>query len=236
MSNVKPCADCRHFQRYRPRTQILAGELGPVRQAVTAELSRLMQDERQTQDAEATMEVELERTDQIEWPHPPVMTDCCALRATEGVFQAYRLKNPDDVCDDHVRGAAPQTETCATCRHRVAGQGPARDKAMMEYMQHNADMAIVAGRPAGSELSSYITSVDARQALDVAQAYYHGRMVMRPPEYLAHCGRFSGPRAFIPCAVQNPHDRCAGWEPVGAAASDPPTGLFVAAADQKATS
>ena len=231
---MKHCADCRHFQRYQPRTQVLAGDLGTVRQAVTAELSRLMQDERQTQDAEAAMQVELLRTDQVEWPHPPAMTDCCAFRAAETVFQVPRLKNIDYECGDHELGVAPRTETCATCRHRIVGEGPARDQAMMDYLQTSAEMAIVAGRPGDNALNSYVATIDARQALEMAQAYYHGRMVLRPPQYLAHCGRFSGPRAFIPCAVQNPHDRCAGWEPVDAARSDAPQGLFVAAAGRKA--
>jgi hypothetical protein len=226
------CADCSHFQTARPLTQVLAEGLGRLGQTVASELSRLMQDERQLQDAEAAMEVELLRMEQLEWPQPPAMTDCCALHADRGLFLVATLKNSDGECEDFAPGPAPQARSCETCRHLGAGQGPARDEEYLDLIRKNAEVAALAERHAGPSSDAYIATIEARQALEVAQAYYHGRMV-RPPDYLAHCRKFSRPGAFVPCAVQNAYDRCGDWEASNSEPRQERSGLFVAAAKRR---
>jgi len=50
------------------------------------------------------------------------------------------------------------------------------------------------------------------KAFEAAQTYYAGKLTFTPPSYLPYCARYSAPPDFVPCVVQNPHDRCPGWE------------------------
>jgi hypothetical protein len=39
-----------------------------------------------------------------------------------------------------------------------------------------------------------------------------------PPQYYAHCGKYSAPGKYVLCCMQNPHNRCSGHSSVVAPA------------------
>jgi hypothetical protein len=47
------------------------------------------------------------------------------------------------------------------------------------------------------------------QAHEMLMALTNGTL-LEPPQYYAHCTKYSAPRKFVICRMQNPHDRCRG--------------------------
>jgi hypothetical protein len=224
---ARSCETCRHFQRYRPLTQLIARDVGAMEPALASELTRMMQDERQKQDAEAEQRLELLRIERAEWPDRPTMSDYCALREGEGLFLLYEVKNAGGDCADHQPG---QTErrACSTCASSAPGRGAAKQNEMLMRYRQLQNLASAAGEPSDHGLSSYLSAVGAQQSFEAAQAYYFGRFSVAPPDYLQICLHFSTEQEYVPCAVANRHDRCAVWR--SPASSNAQPGLFVAAA------
>ena len=223
---TRTCAKCRHFQRYRPVTQLIARDVGAIEPGLVSELTRLMQDERQKQDAEAEQRLELLRIERVEWPARPAMSDYCALREAEGMFLLYEVKNPDDTCGDYQDGPIVRKE-CKTCAAYMPQQGEAQTRAMLQRYREMQNLAGAAGETGDQGMVAYLNSVGGRQAFEAAQAYYFERFSVSPPQYLPVCGHFSTANDFVPCAVANRHDRCAAWRPVPS--STPRAGLFAEA-------
>ena len=122
----RPCHTCTHFRPVRPLSQLLARELGTTESQVLSELMKIMQDEREVQDAEASLKVEQLRIDEPDpmWRSRPQMSDYCGLEETRGIYRLHEIKNANLGCNDH---RAIEVKTCATCRHRREGSGPAED-------------------------------------------------------------------------------------------------------------
>jgi hypothetical protein len=214
-----PCTTCRFFRPFRPMSQLLARELGIADPQLVSELLKMMQDERQKQDAEASQKVEVHRQEQLEWRTRPEMSDYCGLREADGVYLIHELKNPDGECEDH-RPAEPRP--CSTCRHRVAGEGDANDQRMIARYGELARNAASLGQGSGDQgLKDYVSRIGVVKSFEAAQAYYAGKLTFRPPGYLPYCARYSADPDFVPCVVRNPHDRCEGWEVKAEAAQRP---------------
>ena len=224
---VRPCKTCRHFQRFRPITQLLARDVGIMEPALASELTRLMQDERQKQDAEAEQRLELLRIERVEWPDRPAMSDYCALREAENVFLMYEVKNLDNDCADH-DPSRPARHDCRTCVSYVPQQGEAKAHVMLARYRELHNLASASGEPGDHGMTAYIDSLGSRQAFEAAQAYYFGRFSVAQPDHLPICRHFSTARNFVPCAIANRRDCCAAWRPL--AAAEPHAGLFAEAA------
>ncbi len=205
----RSCGTCVHFRPYRPLSQLLALELGLDHPDLVNELIKIMQDERQKRDEEASFKVRLLGEYQEQWPYRPQMSDHCALRESETVYLVLEMKNRGQRCPDHER-AQDEGETCDGCAHRRPAIGPARDQALIARLAQLANNAAVLPREgaAGPSVDEVRKLVGTRKSFEAAQAYYAGRIALRQPEYLAVCGHFSTASDFVPCAVQNPHGRC----------------------------
>jgi hypothetical protein len=231
-----PCTTCGLFQRYRPMTQLIARDVGVMEPGLVSELTRLMQDERQKQDAEAEQRLELLRIERLEWPDRPAMSDYCALKETDHSFLLYEVKNADGECDDH-DPAQPARRSCATCAFFSPAPGEARKQDMLLRYRQLRETAAGLDQQGDQGLGNYVQAIETEQAFEATQAYYFGRFTVAPPNWLPLCRHFSAEESFIPCAVANPHDRCTAWKPakptpaparrpsVGTAAPAP-TGLF----------
>lgn len=210
---MEPCATCDAFRSFRPLTQLLARELGIADQQLVSELLRMMQDEREKQDAEAKHKVELLRLDEVEWRTRPQMSDCCGLREKEGHWLLHELKNRNGGCDDHHQAAV---RACVACGHRSPGDGEARDRAMIDrFHEVGRDAAALGQGGTEQALSNFVQRIGMLKAFEAAQAYYAGKLTFRPPEYLSFCRVYSTAEEFVPCAVKNPHDRCPLWSECG---------------------
>src|SRR5262245_13442637 len=120
-----PCNTCKHFRPCRPLTQLLARDLGTDDSQVTAELNRMMQDERQKLESEAAQLPELLRHDKTSWQTKPEMTDYCGLHESEGKYYFPDEKNADGRCHDH--NPDKRDRACSDCQHQVIGNGKERD-------------------------------------------------------------------------------------------------------------
>jgi hypothetical protein len=204
------CTDCINFAVFRPPTQALAAELGASDEAVVSELSRVMQEERERQDVEAMLRLELLRTELDRWPLRPVMSDYCALREEEQIWLVHEIKNAAADCGDHKPGLTPK-KTCSSCHWRREGGGPAKDEPMMLRYRKLMEDAAATGRSGNGGFEQFISTIGAIKRFEIAQALDVGHIAPRPPLYLAICANFSSEQHFVPCAVQNPLDRCSAW-------------------------
>jgi hypothetical protein len=210
---MKTCKTCEFFRSFRSLSQLLAHDLGIGDQAVVQQLTQIMRDEHERQDAEAKERLELKKADQMEYNFKPRMSDYCGLRESEDIFLVYELKNAGGECDDHKLLAEDEKlQTCSTCRHRADGEGSLKDQKMIARFGELARGAAALGQGSGDHgLRDYIQKIGTVKAFEAAQASYSGRLSCNKPEYLPVCTRFSTKRSFVPCAVQNPHDHCKEW-------------------------
>jgi hypothetical protein len=210
---MKTCKTCVFFRSFRP----LSGD-----QAVVQQLTQIMRDEHERQDAETKERLELKKADQMEYSFKPRMSDYCGLRESEELYLVYELKNAGGDCDDHKIGEE-EVQACSTCRHRVDSEGSLNDKKMIARYGELARNAAALGQGSGDHgLRDYIQKIGTVKAFEAAQASYSGRISCNKPEYLPVCTKFSQGVGFVPCAVQNPLDHCKEWSPPSEA---PPLGV-----------
>src|SRR5262249_23658894 len=126
------------------------------------------------------------------------------------------LKNRAFTCDDYKEPDDDVRRTCTTCRYQSQGGGAARDAAHYKRLEELSTNAAALGTGGGTgQLEEYRSFVGTTKALEVAQAYYAGKLVYKRPDYLPICTHpsYMTDTDFVPCCMQNPHDTCAEWEP-----------------------
>ena len=124
MSNF--CETCRFHRTFElSLVDRLIRDFGAVEGDLKSELTRMAAEEQQIADAEASRYRLLLRESEVEWHVKPEMSNYCGLDEARNVYYVATLRNRRGECADHTPAAAPRT--CATCRHRVAGDGPAQD-------------------------------------------------------------------------------------------------------------
>jgi hypothetical protein len=210
---MKMCTTCGFFRSFRPLSQLLARDLGIGDQPVVQQLTQIMRDEHETQDAEAKERLELKKTDRWEYRFRPRMSDYCGLRETERIYLLHELKNAGGDCEDH-QPSTERARACSTCRHRADGEGAQKDQEMIARFGELARGAAALGQGSNDHgLRDYIQKIGTVKAFEAAQANYSGRISCNKPEYLPVCtaSKFSTNASFVPCAVQNPHDQCEEW-------------------------
>jgi hypothetical protein len=208
------CSDCRFFRPFRPLSQLLMRDLGTNQHEseLTGTFLKMMEDERERQDAEAEYRRELVRMRKVEWPYRPMMSDYCANKEGEGQFLVAELKNAGGQCQDHARGPK-ESRPCATCRHRAGGDGMARDLQELDVLARLAATDVVLGQGGGiDKLEEYRRSIDRAKTLEAAQAFNARKLTYRKPSYVPFCLRHQQPDEYMPCAVRNPHDVCTQWD------------------------
>lgn len=232
------CRDCRWFRPFRPLSQVVLRDLGADEPKVVEQMLKVMQDERQTQDAEMKMKIELLRlaesglanpraaalpVERQMWLARPTMTDHCGLKEREGVYFLHELKNLGGSCKDF-KPHDPEPHSCRTCRHRCTGGGEARDRQQYLVLERLALNSAALEKGNGQKhLDEYREFVATTKTLEAAQACYSGRMTQNRPDYLPVCGHKDAVE-FTPCAVRNQYDACEDWAKVeNAAPAAPPT-------------
>ena len=220
---MKTCKTCEFFRSFRPLSQLLARDLGIGDQAVAQQLTQIMRDEHERQDAEAKERLELKKADLEEYNFKPRMSDYCGIHESEDIYLVHELKNAGGDCEDHKLPAGNEkVQTCSTCRHRADGEGSPKDQQMIARYGELARGSAALGQGSGDHgLRDYIQKIGTVKAFEAAQASYSGRISCNKPEYLSVCTVFSQGAGFVPCAVQNPHDHCEEWSERSAA---PPSG------------
>src|SRR5690242_16769650 len=108
------CKECKYLREARPLSHALARELGSDEEVIT-ELSRIMKDERQKQDAEAKLKNMLLLNERMNWPTRPAMTSYCGVSEDEDIFLVWELKNPNQDCGDYK--PASGYVLCKDCKH-----------------------------------------------------------------------------------------------------------------------
>lgn len=213
------CSRCRHFRPFRPMSQLLVRELGRFEQQFLTQVVTILQDERQIQDEEATMLVELLRRDLDRWDARPSMSDYCGLHESADIFLLHEVKNRDGDCRNFDPAPRP-CSPCRTCRYRTPGVGPEEDQRVLAELRRLAINASAAGiSPSAQDMANHLQLIGASKAFEAAQSYYIGRFLFEPPKYLSSCAAVSTSEEHIPCLVRNPDDVCADWsscEPAGA--------------------
>ena len=218
------CDRCRHFRPFRPMSQRILRELGRFDQQLISQLVSIIQDERQVQDEEATMLVELFRRDLDRWDARPAMSDYCGAREVEGVFLLHEVANRDGDCPGYDPGPRPSW-SCHTCDHRVLGDGPAGDQKTMDELKALALEAVPAGmNPSTQDMTGHLQLVGASKSFEAAQAYYLGRFLFERPRYLSSCTAGSTAVEYAACVVRNPDDGCADWTAADAGVPETWTG------------
>lgn len=206
------CEKCRYLRRFRPLSQLLAQDLGTDDQQFVSELLKIMQEERQQQDAEAELKAKLLENRDVQWPYRPHSSDYCGLRETSGAFLVHELKNRGGSCGEPELGEHV-AHPCSTCIHRRAGSGPARDQQVLAEMSQLAKDAAALNTSVPDQTQSYLQLIGTKKAFEAAQAFSAGRITGSPPEYLSTCAKYSTPGSVIPCVVRNPQGTCIGWTP-----------------------
>lgn len=192
-------------------SQLILRELGRFDQQLVSQVVSIIQDERQVQDEEATMLVELLRRDLDRWDARPAMSDYCGLHEKDGIFLLHEVMNRDANCGKYNSDTRP-SRACNSCRQRTLGDGPESDRQIMDELKTLALQAVPAGMsPNTQDMSNHLQLVGANKSFEAAQAYYIGHFLFERPRYLSSCAFASTTEEYIPCVVRNPDDVCADW-------------------------
>jgi hypothetical protein len=218
----KLCTTCLFHREFQlSLTQRLARDFGAIEGQLKNELTKMMPEEQHKGDAEASQLRQLAREEDREWRIQPEMTSYCGLEENKNVYYVATLKNKGGNCTDHHPAEPPKT--CETCRHRVPGDGSARDEAEIAMRIQVGVNAAALGQAGGvASLNDVTNDVVMKKIFEATQAFYFRRLTDRP-SYLPYCKKHSNTTSFVPCAVQNPHDTCADWRELASAHSALPT-------------
>ncbi|HAB18421.1 MAG TPA: hypothetical protein PLX89_11175 [Verrucomicrobiota bacterium] len=214
---MRVCRDCRFYRPSRPLTQLLARDLGLEDRTVLSEMAKMMEDERQKQDAEAKLIPSIRRAGTDRWDVRPSMSDYCV--AEEDSFVVPGIRNGGGNCGTFELHEKEEKDSgsCENCVHRVQPSGPAIDARAESFFASTARANIASGQDGGSGsrgIDDVRETAGARKSFEAKQAYYAGKLTFQPPAYLPYCRMYSTRTDFVPCVVQNPHDRCPDWAPI----------------------
>lgn len=210
-----PCAQCVHFRRVKPASQLLASVMQNATSGaeVTNALAKIVDDEQKLREAEADIKAKEGSADRDSWPTRPMMSEYCGLREVDDIFFIHEVKNRGMRCP-HFQQGVPGGHSCTDCAHRTASAGRARDQALEGTYNRLINSAIVAQAspqsPQGA-LQSHRAGAVARQALEIAGAYAAKGWMAAKPEYLDYCSQFSREDEYVVCVLRNPYHTCAAW-------------------------
>ena len=118
--NVK-CKDCKHF---RPAIAI-SSLIQPGANKYRAEaLTKIREDETKRRDSEATLKLELLKTNCAFWGSRPLMSDFCAAKMASNIYEIFELKNGRGDCPDFQPRQPERARDCFTCVYRIAHEDP----------------------------------------------------------------------------------------------------------------
>jgi hypothetical protein len=209
------CAQCAHFRRVRPTSQLLAAALGTTAAGaeVTNALAKIVDDEQKVQAGEVEIKGKEGSADRDSWGTRPMMSEYCGLQEKEEIYLICEVKNRGMQCEDFLSGQ-PERHACANCARRVPSKGSTRDQSLEKTYGRliNAAVATQASpqSPQGL-LQSHRAGVAARKALEIAGAYAAKGHVLAIPQYLDSCAQFSTQDEYVICVMQNPHNTCSAW-------------------------
>jgi hypothetical protein len=212
-----PCNQCVHFRRVKPISQVFAGALDTNDAPVSDALAKVVEDERKRREVEAQYKTVASSLDRDYWEGRPLMSDFCGLNEQEEQYFIAEIKNAGGRCGDFTPGERPKRR-CTECQHRVVPEGRAEDQLVEQAAADMANSNVALGLPTSlpdALLSTHREAVPARIAFEASGAYSaNGRLAMTP-KYLDSCGHYSTDGDHVICLIQNLHDTCPAWQPVG---------------------
>ena len=146
------CETCRFHRKFElSLVDRLIRDFGAVEGDLKSELTKMAAEEQQMADAEASLFRLLLREEDVEWRIKPEMSNYCGVKEASDVYFVATLRNRRGDCTDHKPPEAPRT--CATCRHRIAGDGPAQDA---REIAMRIEIGVSSGRTAGTARNTSI--------------------------------------------------------------------------------
>ncbi|HMD35865.1 MAG TPA: hypothetical protein VKH42_12895 [Vicinamibacterales bacterium] len=215
------CAQCQHFRRARPVSQLLAAVFTNRHSDISQALNKLVEDERKLRDSEAEYMRAQASNGKSEFLGRPMMTDFCALEESNGTYIIAPVRNAGGRCADFVSGQRAR-QSCSECGHRVPATGRARDEKMDRILSDVSRSSVSAGLKGGqgdAMVTNERKDAISRQVFELSGVALAGGEMSTQPEYLDYCDAFSTPGTFVVCALKNPYDSCDHWERAGAAKS-----------------
>jgi hypothetical protein len=230
---VGVCAQCQHFRRVKPPSQLLATAYSTSHADVSHALSKIVEDENKQRDEESQYKRSQVTGGKSAWAYKPLMSDFCGLNEAGGEYYIAEVRNAGMQCADFAAGRSAR-RACADCTHRVAATGAGKDRAQEEVysrMLVQASSVPQASRstPEGM-LKSQRDAAAARKALEVSGVYASKGVLPSEPWYVDYCGALSTPDEFVICALQNSHHTCAQWNDAGLAPAAIPQASVTATA------
>src|SRR5262249_40591962 len=218
------CAQCQHFRRARPVSQLLAAVFTNKHSEISQALNKLVEDERKLRDSEAEYMRAQASSGKSEFLGRPMMTDFCALQEANGVYIIAQVRNAGGRCADFVSGQRTR-QSCSECAHRVPAMGRARDERMDRVLSDVQRSSLSAGLQGGqgdAMVTNERKDAISRQVFELSGVALAGGEMSTQPEYLDYCDAFSTPGTFVVCALKNPYDSCDHWEQAGTATAAEP--------------
>lgn len=216
------CAQCKHFRRVKPPSQLLAVAIGTTDAAISNALTKMGEDEQKQKEEEAAYKKQQALTDRIDaaWATRPVMSEYCGLREADGDYLIAEVKNRDHKCADFEAGR-PELRRCSDCLFRIGAAGNAIDAKWEKSFGDSSLMNTAVGTSTSTSdnlLNKYRDGVGPRKAFDITGAYQSKGIMTIKPVYLDYCGKLSNEdgNEFVVCILQNSHQTCQYWQRKGA--------------------
>lgn len=224
---VTICAECVHYRRPRPVSQLLATAVPTTHGPVAEALAKIVESEGKWLEAEAALKRGRLNTSDDTWSGRPLMSPYCALREADGVWLIPEIHNRDAACEDGETGTRVRSQ-CALCAHRRVGEGSARDQRREDhYVRMLEEDTLSKSQSSSSDealLTEHRQGVAQQQALEIAWVYAGQGITMARPFYFDWCARRSTPEAdsYAVCVLQNAQGDCDLFEAAPTAVSKAP--------------
>ncbi len=210
------CDRCAHYRPQRSLVECLSLgnslELAPINQSI-------MQTEQSLLAKEEGFKMELLKANRQQWPFKPQVQAYCALHEDQNAYFVPEIKNPTGRCGDFKEDRHGVSLPCDTCAHHQPAFGHARNhQDLMDVISpsnfHSSmridDHSATPPCSITQDLQTVMQVSQKGQSLEMLMALNNGGVLTQPPQYYAHCRKYSAPRKYAICRMQNPHGRCLG--------------------------
>ncbi len=212
------CAQCKHFRRVKPPSQLLAAVYSINHAEVSQALNKIVEDENKQRDEENQYKRAQAKAGTGLWTYRPVMADFCGLNEQSGEYYIAEIRNAGLKCKEF-SAEKPVRHACQACAHRVPARGSGEDQKGEELYAKMMVQAIAAKSSTGQSealLKGYREGAAARKAFELNGIYSAKGVVPTRPAYADHCGALTTPDEFVVCVLQNPHHTCGHWQQAAA--------------------
>ncbi len=190
------CEDCANYREARRISdQIVHGGGASVLQAMT----KIKEDETKQQVAEAKQKAEQIKVQSVAWGFKPIMSDYCAAKAKDQIYEICEFKNREGNCSDYQGSNIGRAKTCMSCLHEVF-VNPQKN---FEVLKGISDPKIHHGMMEG---------IQADEANEITSLYYSKGESSGEPRFHSWCSRCSTGK-YVALPYPNVHSDCLYHEP-----------------------